>query len=91
MLQGHGSYDGRAAPGPRCRREVRQPAGRTGLLYGCGIVELGVHRAAVGLVIDRLQRSDCGLPALLAAHLERQKDVGEAPEQREEPDPDQQQ
>ena len=26
-----------------------------------------------------------------AAHLERQKDVGEAPEQREEPDPDQQQ
>ncbi len=31
------------------------------------------------------------LPALQAAHLERQEDVGEAPEQREEPDPDQQQ
>jgi hypothetical protein len=28
---------------------------------------------------------------LQAAHLEREKDVGEAPEQREEPDPDQQQ
>src|SRR5258708_26149206 len=38
-----------------------------------------------------LSGSEGGLLALQAAHFERQKDVGEAPEQREEPDPDEQQ
>src|SRR5260370_7533889 len=48
------------------------------------------RRAAPLTVRLRTASSDCGLLAPEVAHLERQKDVGEAPEQREEPDPDQQ-
>jgi hypothetical protein len=41
-------------------------------------------------VLEAITRAET-LLAPEAVHLERQKDVGEAPEQREEPDPDQQQ
>ena len=53
-----------------------------------------VPRPTAGRAPDRRLRAagyDCGLLAVQAAYLECQKDVGEAPEQREEPDPDQQQ
>jgi hypothetical protein len=46
------------------------------------VISVGQARAA---------GSGCWLLALEAVHLECQQDVGEAPEQREETDPDQQQ
>jgi hypothetical protein len=66
------------------------PGGAPVLLAEAGIGPGGGHHALAERA-PPCSCSDCGLLALQAAHLERQKDVGEAPEQREEPDPDQQQ